>query len=940
MSTIRYLPSLVPDPIWVISRKTQIAIQFAHQVREADPEISIFWVNGASISAIEESYHRIAVVCDVVSSDQLDSLSMFRVKKWLESERAGRWLMIIDNVDDEVKFLETEDNQYLPPFEYVPKCTHGSILYTTRTFGLAEQVSVSENIILVSEFTQAEASTLLGQMISTTKPDSQLLVTLSKELGRLPLAISQAAAFMNSYETSISEYLGYLKDQQSAPRLLSFETTDSTRDKGWESLYSTWKISFDHLQQNNSLASDVMALMSFLHPDNIPLSLLALSFTDKLSLSEAISLLRSMSLISPHSEGNAYAIHRLIQTVTTQWLESHGSRLRFLSMGISLLARAFPEDQYDNWEFCSVLLPHARKILSYRVVSENDLVVRAELLQKVSHYELKLGRLQDAEVLALEAVKITFNVYGRAARETAKCQSHLARVSLALGKYLEADELASEALRNLQNQNPTSTDTINTMGLTGLIMQSLGRYSEAMEIHNTELELRDRTSESNSIEALSSRASLALVLDNLGNFDEAASHFLIVSDGMERLRGREHPDTITAMANLANTLGDQGKLVEAANMKKEVLENRRRILGEKHIDTVTAMANFANTLEDQGQLKEAIMMKEEVLKKLRHVLNSEHPSTISALNNLANTLEDLGQLDEAIKIKKEVLNMRTCFLGGEHPDTISAINNLAITLEEQDQLDETATMLQKALRKTKRILGDDHPDTVAAMVNLANTRGDQGKLKEAIKMKKEVLEKLRHVLDSEHSSTISALNNLANILKDLSQLDEAIKIKKEVLNMRTCFLGEEHPNTISAMNNLAITLRNLCQIDEAIKMEREVLEKRKRILGENHPDTISAMANLANTLEDSGELDEAAIMKKEVLRMTTCILSKQNLDTSSEMANLAPTNGDPGRCDTVAKAATEIQTRSTTVTFSGGQNSGFQLGMNYATISGLNFVGK
>ena len=885
------------DSIWGISRKTQIAIQFAHQVRETDPGISVFWVNGASISAIEESYHRIAVACDIVSSDRLDSFVMFRVKNWLESERAGRWFMIIDNVDDEVNFLETEDNQYLPPFKYVPKCTHGSILYTTRNFGFAKQVSHSENIIHVSEFTEAEASTLLGKTILTKKPDSQLLATLSEELGRLPLAICQAAAFMNSYELPISEYLRYLKDQQSATRLLRFETTDPTRDKGLESIYSTWKISFDYLQQRNSLAPDVLALMSFLDPDKIPLSLLAQSFTDKLSLSEAIGLLRSMSLISPHSEGNAYAIHRLIQRATAQWLESYGSRSRFLSMGMSLLARAFPDDQYDNWEFCSVLLPHAIKILSYREVSENDLVARAELLQKVSQYELKLGRLQDSKVLALEVVKITLKMCGRAARETAKCQSHLARVLLALGMYLEAEKLASEALRNLQNQDPTSTDMINTMGLTGLIMQSLGRYSEAMKIHKTELELRARTSETNSIEAFSSRASLALVLDNLGNYDEAKSHFLIVLNGMERLRGHGHPDTITAMANLANTLGHQGKLDEAANMKKEVLESRRQVLGEKHLDTVTAMANLANTLADQGQLEEAVKMKEEVLEKLRHIL------------------------------------------GGEHPSTISAMNNLAITLGEQGQLDKAAKMLQEALMKTKRIRGEDHPETVTAMANLANTLGDQGQLEEAVKMKEEVLEKLRHILGEEHPSTISALNNLANTLEGLGQLDKAEKMRKEVLKMRTRVLGEEHPNTISAMNNLAITLRKLHQLGEAVKMEKEVLEKRRRILGEEHPDTISAMSNLAITFRDLHQLDEAVKMEKEVLEKRRRILGKQNPDTTSEMANLMPTHGDPGQRDAVAKAATESQIRSTTVNF-GSQNSGFQAGMSFGTISGINFGSK
>jgi hypothetical protein len=43
--------------------------------------------------------------------------------------------------------------------------------------------------------------------------------------------------------------------------------------------------------------------------------------------------------------------------------------------------------------------------------------------------------------------------------------------------------------------------------------------------------------------------------------------------------------------------------------------------------------------------------------------------------------------------------------------------------------------------------------------------------------------------------------------------------------------------------------------------------------------------------------------------------------------------------DAVAKAATESQTRSTTVTF-GAQNSGFQIGVSNGPISGISFGGK
>jgi hypothetical protein len=194
--------------------------------------------------------------------------------QWLESESAGRWLMIVDNVDDTDVFLKTEDTTYRAPLAYMPKCTHGSILYTTRDLQFAKQVSLSNDIIHISAFTESEATTLLSKIISSaTKLGSPH--RLSEELGHHPLVIAQAAAFMDSYDLSVLDYLSYLKNKQTAGRLLKFEITDFTREKRWESLYSTWKISFDRIQERNPLAADVLALMSFLHPDTIPVFLLA-----------------------------------------------------------------------------------------------------------------------------------------------------------------------------------------------------------------------------------------------------------------------------------------------------------------------------------------------------------------------------------------------------------------------------------------------------------------------------------------------------------------------------------------------------------------------------------------------------------------------------------------------------------------------------------------
>ncbi|SPJ80264.1 uncharacterized protein FTOL_08656 [Fusarium torulosum] len=846
--------------------KTQVAIQFAHQVMEQDTGISVFWVNGASLSAVQESYYQIAVACNILSRERMDSLFMSRVKRWLESESAGRWLMIVDNVDDADMFLKTENNTYPPPLSHIPKCTHGTILYTTRHLEFAKQVSSSKDIIQITKFTELEATTLLSEMIpSATKSGSPYdLARLSDTLGHHPLAISQAAAFMNSYDLSVSEYLTYLKDQQTAGRILKFETTDLTRDKGWESLYSTWKISFDRIQGRNPLAANVLALMSFFHPDTIPVSLLAQEFTDKLSLSEAISLLRDMSLISPHNEGRAYAIHRLIQICTENWLESQGSRQHFLSMSLHLLARLFPEDQYDNWEAASVLLPHAIKVLSLKRVSDKSSLARAELLEKVSQYELKLGRLQDTEQFAREAFQIRSNLHGSTATDTVRCQAHVARVLWALGKYHAARELAFEAFTVSQTIDPRSPDTLASMDIFANVLDSLGKYEEAEEMHRQILKLRKN-----------------------GKYEDAEHIHRQTLELREKELGKDHPDTLTSINNLANVLDNQGEYEEAEQMHRQTLRLREKVLSKDHPDILASMNNLANVLYHQGKYEDAEQIHRQTLELRVKMLGNDHPDTLASMNNLAHMLDNQGKYEEAEQMHRQTLQLKEKVLGKDHPDKLISIDNLANVLDNQGKYEEAEQMHRQTLELRVKMLGKDHPDTLASMNNLAHVLDNQGKYEDAEQIHRQTLELRAKMLGKDHPDTLASMNNLANMLYHQGKYEEAEQMHRQTLGLREKMLGKDHPDTLTSMNNLANVLDNQGEYEEAEQMHRQTLRLREKVLSKDHPDILASMNNLANVLYHQGKYEDAEQIHRQTLELRAKMLGKDHPDTLASMNNLA-----------------------------------------------------
>src|SRR5450432_977948 len=84
-------------------------------------------------------------------------------------------------------------------------------------------------------------------------------VRLAKKLDGLPLALAIAGAYLDQVAISFSDYLRLYKEswaklQKTSPELSSYE--DRT-------LYSTWQISFDHVEQQNGLSAQLLRLWAY-----------------------------------------------------------------------------------------------------------------------------------------------------------------------------------------------------------------------------------------------------------------------------------------------------------------------------------------------------------------------------------------------------------------------------------------------------------------------------------------------------------------------------------------------------------------------------------------------------------------------------------------------------------------------------------------------------
>ncbi|KAJ5963039.1 hypothetical protein N7501_007980 [Penicillium viridicatum] len=86
-------------------RKTQTAIEYSYRVRESAPDAWVFWIHASNEARLEQGYQQIAAVAEIPGRDDPKMNILQLVYQWLCDARNRRWLMVLDNADDDGIFF-------------------------------------------------------------------------------------------------------------------------------------------------------------------------------------------------------------------------------------------------------------------------------------------------------------------------------------------------------------------------------------------------------------------------------------------------------------------------------------------------------------------------------------------------------------------------------------------------------------------------------------------------------------------------------------------------------------------------------------------------------------------------------------------------------------------------------------------------------------------
>ncbi|KAF1845557.1 HET-domain-containing protein [Cucurbitaria berberidis CBS 394.84] len=383
--------------------KTQIALQIAYMFKETLSGCSIFWMPAVSMETFEQACKEIAVSLHLVQAGDGDEDAKELVKEHLSAEQAGRWLLVLDNADDRDIVFGTGQSRGI--VDYLPESERGTTLFTTRTQGVA--VSLTRGDVLeLGSMTLPDATHFLEKslikkdLICDTAATTELL----GELTCLPLAIAQAAAYLNLNRTSITKYLRLLKStEQDTVGLMSKEFRDNTRYRGSaNAVATTWIVSFTQLRERDTEAAKLLEFMSCIEWKAIPRSLLP-TVRPKERMDEAIGTLCGYSFVSRREDDSLegaegeeewYDLHRLVHLATRIWTNKHGDAAGVTGEVIKHVAKVFPHGAWANRAVWRAYMPHALRLLDTKQGS--NVKEKAELICRVGRCLTTDGRIGEA----------------------------------------------------------------------------------------------------------------------------------------------------------------------------------------------------------------------------------------------------------------------------------------------------------------------------------------------------------------------------------------------------------------------------------------------------------------------------------------------------------------------------------------------------------------
>jgi tetratricopeptide (TPR) repeat protein len=617
--------------------KTQIAIEYIH--RQADDYDLVWWINAEEAMGIGDQF--IELGREIGLKVMTDVRVMVRSVHRALQDRS-RWLLVFDNA-------ETPDDveHQLPP------AGSGQVLITTRRDGFR----ALGNVLDLDVLERADSITLLQRRApDLTRRDA---IAISRRLGDLPLALAQAAAYLDQTHLPASEYLRLLET-----RAADLHSRGRTAGHP-HSVATIWSVSLDRLRAITPAAVQLLTLCAWLAPEPVPLDLfnnhvsllpapLNATADDSIAFVDAVAALADYSLA--RRTGNDILVHRLVQDIIRQD-SGDATEPSPLDNVLALLRDDLSDETNDkptNWLRWRQLLRHVlaatahQKNMNAHQKNMNSIADAdaAWLLDRAGNYLYLHGQTADAVPLLERSANFRECIVGAGNSEIATTLNNLG-LGLAYLRQGSAIDVLKRALRLLEAADQPDdfaiAEVLNHLGWAHVL---LGQPAAALPIYERALNIRNTAADLNG---------LGRALTDLGRPADALPLHEQALELCEAAYDPDDPRVGTTLAYRGRALTDLSRPAEAIPLLKRALTIRETAYGPDHPWLATILNDWGRALRDLGRPAEALALHERALEIHEAIYGPDHADVATDLDHMGRALSGMGRHDEALSLRRRVV---------------------------------------------------------------------------------------------------------------------------------------------------------------------------------------------------------------------------------------------------------------------------------------------
>ncbi|WPW30112.1 dsDNA nuclease domain-containing protein [Streptomyces atratus] len=785
--------------------KSEIISQYAWSVAESYD--FVWWVRADSWSSVMADLTFLAekLGLPAPSSDS----GIHHMKQYLSHNR-GLLLMDGASADPEIVSL-------------IPNFSATRFLISS----LDQRWSTHVSTLQVAPLAEHEANHLLQSLLADERPDE--LAILNSALKGLPLALKQAAGYINVSGMPVATYSTLVRDR-------AHELMSRAAPSEHIGLTAAMSITLDRLRSDFPIALEFLSILSYMAAHGFPSDLFMVELAtgkeskqpneiadssrieveqlasaelgvvsadtqrllsqlkDRLILFDAVADLQKFSLVD--SQQSYLAIHALTQAVVRQFIETAQERVA-LEAGTVLIHKVANLSPMDSryWSHYQYMMPHFDSLAEYlesrSMLPANRLMFLAAIALNLNVRGAKQASLEYAE----KASSAVDSLDGISIETTLFVRTVLVEALTGADRWDDALHAADEGL-NIQSGASVNKSTVSLLrSKKAAVLHLQGRLNEAMlEFDKVEADITDDGDpEGNSSIRRSVRASKATLLRESGDAHGAVAKFKELISSYPEDASRNGLAALYSNLSLAHLEATEFSDALEAAQKALVIDYENS--DGLHLDAARDWNNAGLALIEIENTEEAAEAFQESL-RIHKLLNEMQTSQyLIVLTNLGRAQMAQGDYGTARKTFEEALRAQERIVGTAHREVAATLANLSVAYCGLRLFGDAVSAAHRAIKIDVQVYGEGHPELMPDYNNIAGALMMNGSYRAALKWIHKAYLIAEKIYEADNVRVANCLEKIAICEYGIGNRQVGINVMTRALAIYSARLSVNHPQS-------------------------------------------------------------------------------------------------------------------------------------------------